>query len=115
MIEKTIIEYLISANIDGVGDNVFVAVPVNPPAEYIVIERTGGSITNQIDGATVAIQSISKNSMLRAIEINEAVKSEMFLLPYSAHAFSVRLNSDYNFTNTETKEYRYQAVFEIRY
>ena len=25
------------------------------------------------------------------------------------------LNSDYNFTDTETKEYRYQAVFDINY
>ena len=27
----------------------------------------------------------------------------------------VSLNSDYNYTDTETKEYRYQAVFDIRH
>lgn len=28
---------------------------------------------------------------------------------------SVRLNSDYNFTDIEMKRYRYQAVFDIYY
>lgn len=28
---------------------------------------------------------------------------------------SVKLDNDYNFTDTETKEYRYQAVFDITY
>lgn len=28
---------------------------------------------------------------------------------------SIRLNNDYNFTDTTTKEYRYQAIFEINY
>ena len=27
----------------------------------------------------------------------------------------IKLNSDYNFTDTETKEYRYQAVFDINH
>ena len=28
---------------------------------------------------------------------------------------SVKLNSDYNFTDEETKQYRYQAVFDIKH
>ena len=28
---------------------------------------------------------------------------------------SCKLNSDYNYTDKETKRYRYQAVFDIRY
>ena len=28
---------------------------------------------------------------------------------------SCKLNSDYNYTDEETKRYRYQAVFDIRY
>jgi hypothetical protein len=28
---------------------------------------------------------------------------------------SVELNSNYNYTDTSTKEYRYQAVFDIRH
>ena len=115
MIEKIVMDYLISANIDGVGGNVKVTVPVNPPDEYIIIEKTGSNEENVIEEATMAIQSYSKKSMLRAIEINEAVKDAMRAMPWSTDVFSVKLNSDYNFTDTETKEYRYQAVYNITY
>ena len=115
MIEKIVMDYLISANIDGVGGNVKVTVPVNPPDEYIIIEKTGSNEENVIEEATMAIQSYSKKSMLRAIEINEAVKTAMREMPWSTDVFSVKLNSDYNFTDTETKEYRYQAVYNITY
>ncbi len=114
IIEKEVLNYLTN-KIDGIGENVFVTVPVDALDEYIVIERTGGDKTNYVCTATIAVQSYSKKSMLRAIEINEAVKSAMDLMPYYADVFSCRLNSDYNYTDTDTKYYRYQAVFNIAY
>lgn len=53
--------------------------------------------------------------MYKAAELNEEVKkvvAEMIELDSIAR---VQLNSDYNFTDTETKRYRYQAVFDINY
>ena len=33
----------------------------------------------------------------------------------TTNIFGVHLQADYNFTNTQTKQYRYQAVYEINY
>ena len=51
--------------------------------------------------------------MLRAIELNERVKEVAHNLTELDTVTSVRLVSDYNFTDSETKEYRYQAIFDI--
>lgn len=84
-----------------------------PPEKYVIIEKTGSSFDNHIYSATFAIQSIAKY-LYDAAEINEAVKQAML---YGAMELpeigSVDLNSDYNFTDPESKEYRYQAVFDI--
>ena len=46
--------------------------------------------------------------------MNEEIKAEMLdgLITLGDIA-RVELNSDYNFTDTATKTYRYQAVFDI--
>jgi hypothetical protein len=113
MIEATVLNYLIGQNI--VGNNVYLEVPVNPPAEYIILEKTASGKTNQINQAMFAIQSYSKNSLLRAAEINEAVKAALDVMPYTENIFSCNLNSDYNYTDTETKEYCYQAVYNLTF
>ena len=85
-----------------------------PKGEFIIIDKTGGREKNHISEAVVAIQSIgaSKNA---AAKLNEKVKAAMKLLINSDEISRCSLNSDYNFTDTSTKEYRYQAVYEITY
>ena len=51
--------------------------------------------------------------MLRAAEMNDQIKEAMEQLPEVNEVSACRLNSDYNFTNTAKKKYRYQAVFDI--
>lgn len=114
MIEVTILQYLLSQNL-SVGRNVYAEVPGDPPDQYIVIEKTGSSQTNRINQAMIAVQSYSKNSLLEAMELNEEVKQAMDEMPLLEDIFSCKLNSDYNFTSTATKEYRYQAVFNVYY
>jgi len=115
MIEKTVLNYLKSAGITEVGTDVYMEVPVNPPSKYIVIEKTGSRKENGINRATMAIQSISSNSLLEAAEINEKVLEKIDSICATQDIFKAKLNSDYNFTNTQTKEYRYQAVFDFYY
>ena len=108
MIEKTLWEYLN----ESLAVPVFLEIPKDRPAEYVAIEKTGSSRDNHINRATFAIQSIS-TSMYDAMALNEAVKEAMdgaIALPEVAKS---KLNSDYNFTDTTTKEYRYQAVYDI--
>lgn len=112
LIEATVISYLLTALNTN---NVFAERPVNPPDEYYVIERTSGGETNHIQTATIAVQSISGSSLLRAAQMNKAVLKAMPDIIQVEDVSSCKLNTAYNFTDTETKEYRYQAVFDIYY
>lgn len=109
MIEKIIIDYLSSA-LSPVP--VFMEYPEDNALPFIVVEKTGSGRTNRINSATVAIQSVAV-SLYKAAELNEAVKMAMDLFTGDDKICNVSLNSDYNFTNTQTKQYRYQAVFDI--
>ena len=109
MIEKIIRDYL--------SETLSVPVYMQKPEkltenEYIVIEKTGSSVTNHIETATVAIQSYS-SSLYGAAVINKAVKQAMRDAEALDDIAGIRLNTDYNFSDTATKQYRYQAVFVI--
>lgn len=113
-IEIIVLDYLLNADL-SVGDHIYLETPERQEEEYVLIEKTGSDERNHIRQAMIAVQSISKTSLLRAIRINEEVKAAMEGLALLHSVFSCSLNSDHNFTNTQTKEYRYQAVFNIIY
>lgn len=112
MIEVEIIKYLISKKIaDG---EVYAEVPKEKPERYVVTQKTASGIEDGIESAMVAIQSISSDSLLDAMILNESVKQAMLSMADEIEGiYSCKLNSDYNYTDTETKEYRYQAVFNL--
>lgn len=114
MIEISIIEYLISQNMaDG---QVYAEVPENPPDRYVVIQKTASGMEDGIESAMVAVQSISKSSLLDAMTLNESVKQAMLRMAETEDGiYSCTLNSDYNYTDADTKEYRYQAVFNLHF
>lgn len=114
MIEERIRDYLMKSNL-SVVPHVFMETPEDPPEEYVVIEKTGSGKINHITQAMIAIKSVSMVSMYRAACINEEVKKIMEMIIYAEDIFKCEVNSDYNFTNTTTKEYRYQAVFNLFY
>ena len=109
MIEKTILDYMRSAlNVD-----VHMQRQEDPPDEYVIIEKTGSSKSNRIPTATVAFQSYSK-TLLGAATLNESVKEAVENMPAALDEIGgVKLNSDYNFTDANAKQYRYQAVYVI--
>jgi len=53
--------------------------------------------------------------MFEAAKLNEKIKNLMYDLISVDEVSKVSLNSDYNHTDLETKEYRYQAVFDIHH
>lgn len=116
MIEKTVLDFLIMQDFEGVNGNVFLEAPERPPERYILVEKTGSGRENRIDNVSMAIQSISSKSLLEAAFINSMVKEAMEGMPYEMPGvYSCRLDTDYNFTNPATKQYRYQAVYNIFY
>lgn len=89
-------------------------VPKEQPQTFVLVEKTSGSETNLIRNATIAIQSYS-DSLYKASELNETVKSAMDEITEENSISKCSLNADYNFTDTSTKSYRYQAVYDLTY
>ena len=108
MIEKIIMDYLENA----LNVPVYVMTPENPPQEYVLFEKTGSDRTNYIDRATVAFQSYS-NTAYGASVLNEAVKSAVDSMVSLDSIGSVKLNSDYLFTDQVRKKPRYQALYDF--
>jgi hypothetical protein len=86
----------------------------NLTGKFVLLEKTGGTSRNQLHSATVAVQSYA-DSLYEAALLNQEIKNVMSNLIEVENVSGVHLNSDYNFTDTETKQYRYQAVFDINY
>lgn len=87
----------------------------NMPASCIVIEKTGSSYTEQLYTATIAIQSYG-DTLAEAAALNADIVGWMLdIRDEEGNIFDITLNSDYNFTDSATKRYRYQAVFVITY
>lgn len=109
MIEQIIIEYL--GNVNNLPD-VYAMRPETKPDTYITVEKTGNARANKINTATIAIQSYAP-TLLQASQLNETVKEAMDNIITLDDIASCRLQTDYNYTNTATKQPRYQAVFAI--
>ena len=86
----------------------------DPPEKYVIIERTGESVSNMVRTATIAIRAVAQ-TMYDAAELIETVITEMDGLRTVDAVSGVYLNTSYNFTDANTKVYRYQAVFQITY
>ncbi len=108
MIEQTVRDYLE----EQLGIPVRMEEEAGLPKEYIVIEKTGSGQTNHIKRATLAVQSYS-SSLYQAASVNEQVKEAMEKIIEMDDISKCELNSDYNYTDTARKKYRYQAVFDI--
>ena len=110
MIEAIILAHLKTA----LGtDNVFMEVPRdNLPTRFVVVERTNGERSNHIDTTRFAVQSYAE-SLYQAALLNNDVKAAMDSLIEEDEVARSAYQADYNFTDTETKRYRYQAVYDI--
>lgn len=110
MIENIILQHLTNESITA-----YMEIPEGggtPP--FVIVQKTGGGEENRLRHATVAIQSYG-TSLYNAASLNESVIAAMDALPARAEVASCQLNSDYNYTDTTKKQYRYQAVFDVVY
>lgn len=122
MIEQIVLDYLNATDLVSVATGEELEeVPCyaerpeqEPDGMYMVIEKTGSDNEDHIQDATVAVSSYAK-TLYEASLLNEAVKHAMLQITTLPSVSAVRLNSDYNFTSTAAKCYRYQAVFVLTY
>ena len=113
MIEDIVRDHLI----DEIQLPVYLEEPERPPRKYMLVEKVGSSdgAAHAVAHAMIAVQSISAESMVSAALLNEQVKQAMWRLEADSRVTKVRCNSDLNYTDTSTRRYRYQALFEITY
>lgn len=88
--------------------------PDEKPDFFVLFEKTSSGKNNKLDSCTVAFQSYAP-SLYEAAKLNEDVKKTVENLIILDEIARVKLNADYNYTDTERKEYRYQAVYDINY
>ncbi len=91
---------------------VYMEHPTTAPAEYVILERVGGRQDVGIERASFAVQSYS-DSMYGACELNDKVRKAMIGLIADPHISHIALDSDYNYTDSETKKYRYQGIYDL--
>lgn len=108
MIELTILNHLKTK----LSVPVYLEEPETKPARYVLFEKTGSGRSNRLGSSTFAFQSYAE-SLYQAAELNELVKAAVESLIETQDIAKAKLNSDYNYTDTATKRYRYQAVFDI--
>lgn len=108
MIEKIIKNYLQ----EQTGVPVYLEMPLDRPHRFIIAEKTGSKRSNYICSATFALQSYAE-SMEDAATLNEDVKVAMDSIVVLGEIARSELNSDYPYTDTSSKHYRYQAVYDL--
>ena len=111
MIEEVVLNYL-AEELEDIP--VLMQVPeMNTGGEtFVVLEKTGSSISNKIGEAMIAVQSYAP-TLYEAATLNEQVKTAMLDIISLDEVTAVMLNGDYNFTDETRKQPRYQAVFEL--
>lgn len=110
MIESIVRDYLA----DKLTVDVYLEQPKEKPETFVLIEKTGGRLTEHIRSATMTIQSYA-TSLYNAAKLNEEIIKAMEDILELNEITSCTLNSNYNYTDTRTKQYRYQAVFNLIY
>lgn len=111
IIESLIIDYLA----EHTEVPAYAMLPADVATPCLVVEKTAGGYSETILTATVAVQSYGQ-SLEQAAQINDTVKW-LLLEGFASlnQILKITLNSDYNFTDTSTDRYRYQAVYDIKY
>lgn len=110
MIEQIVRDYL--KNVLSVP--VYVDVPANPPDSYVVIARTGGGVDEHIRSAMMTVQCYG-GTRVAAATLHEQILSVLPDIATGDVVSACDLNAEYDYTDTTTKRYRYQAVYDIVY
>ena len=110
MIEETVKIYLEN---HGASAPVWMEKPKNPPSEYFIVEKTGGALTEHIFHDTIVVQSYAASKYEAAKASERIVQLMVYGLINEPDITRVELNGNYDYTDVQSKGYRYQAVFDI--
>lgn len=118
MIEQIVLEYLSEL----ISVPVLMELPEVPsedfptmPERFIILEKVGGGVTDHIWRGSVAVQSYSLKSLYDASVLDAEMTNAMWGIVAREEISGVRMASSYNHTDTRTKRYRYQTVFDFNF
>lgn len=109
MIAKLLLDFL--NNDETLDTPTYMEVP-EELTDFVLLDQTGTSTENHIKTTTIAVQSYGA-TLWDAMVLNEKVEAAMKRFVRLDNVTRVELETDYNFTNTTTKQYRWQAVYQI--
>lgn len=112
VIESTVIEYL--NNHTSIAHQAYGDTPRSGAFQYYLVQKTGSTNRNHLHTAQITIQSYGSSKSV-AKTMNETLISAMAGIVELENISACRLNSDYDYTDTAKRRYRYQAVFDITY
>ena len=108
MIEKIIKDYLS----ETLSVPVLLEKPSPPPASYCIIEKTGGGREDTLHHTMLNVESHAP-TLWETAQLHEAAMAAMLQADTLPEVSKVSLNTEYNNTDTETKSYQYEAVYEV--
>lgn len=109
MIEKVLFDHMRAAL---APTPIYMAIPADPPAKFVYMEKTGSGESNRLKNSTFAFQSYGA-TLFEAASLNEEVKQAAQSAVTLPEITRAALNTDYNFADTARKRHRYQAVFDF--
>lgn len=111
IIEKIVYDYLKSDNTFTIPFYMMRPEEVDTP--YYIIEKTGSQAkAGHLVLSTIAIQSYA-DTLYDAAVMSETVRHMMADIIELDEVSKCTCTGEYNFTNTSTKQPRYQATFEL--
>lgn len=118
MIEQTVLQFLKSR----LDVPILMELPEVPsdafpewPEQFVVIERVGGGEYDHLQSASLALQSYSTQRLYDAAALDAQVRACMADIVSLDNIGGAHLASNYNHTDTRTKRYRYQCVWDISF
>ena len=88
-------------------------VPPADGAEFVTVERTGGSVADMVDHPSIAVQAWAQTAP-RAEEMANEIRLAALTGPLPAGVTRIEVNSGpYSFYDESTRLPRYQIAFDV--
>lgn len=80
--------------------------------KFVLIEKLGSNNQDKLYRSSYAFK-VYDESLYKTMVLSNIVKSKIEEMIELADFAKIKIDTDYNFTDTETKKYRYQIVVDI--
>lgn len=93
---------------------VHMEIPADPPKKYLTIQKLDGGKTNQVKAITLSIEAYDE-SKYKASMLSDKVEEQMESLGESDKVFSCKLGGGGDDTDSISKKYRFETIWNIYY